>query len=85
MNSLARATAPSMPSLAAASVRAMMYRCRRALRAAATLAAMSCASASFLSLRWPHFLGSSWSSMWTAPAPASSNERTMFITLSASP
>ena len=38
-------------------------------RAAATLAAMSCASASFLSLRWPHFFGSSWSSMCTAPAP----------------
>src|ERR1019366_6263455 len=30
MNSFARATAPSTPSLAAASVRATMYRCRRA-------------------------------------------------------
>ena len=29
-----------------------------ALEAAATLAAMSCGAASFLSFKWPHFLGS---------------------------
>ena len=52
---------------------------------AATLAAMSCASASFLSLRWPHFLGSSWSSRCTAPAPASSKARVICMTFSASP
>ena len=52
---------------------------------AATLAAMSCGSASFLLFRWPHFLGRIWSSMWTAAAPASSKARTMCMTFSASP
>ena len=62
-----------------------MYRCRRARRAAATLVAMSVASASRLSFRWPHFFGNSWSSICTAAAPASSKERTIAITFSASP
>ena len=53
--------------------------------AAATLAAMSSGLASFLSFRWPHFLGSTWSSICTPAAPESSNARTMCITLSASP
>src|ERR1700755_1067085 len=46
---------------------------------------MSWASASFLLLRWPHFFGSSWASICTAPAPASSKARTMCMTFSASP
>ena len=36
---------------------------RRAFAAAAIFAAMSAGSASFLSLRWPHFFGKSWSSI----------------------
>ena len=50
---------------AAASVRAQMRMSFEALFAAATLRHISSTGTSFLSLRWPHFLGNCWSSICT--------------------
>ena len=87
MKRWARSMALSNPSIARASVRAMIRKSSfiRASTAALTLEAASAAGITALPLKCPHFFGMSWSSSWIALAPARSSERTVCRTLRALP
>jgi hypothetical protein len=54
---------------------------RRASTAARTFSTISLASMTCLPSMCPHFLGVTWSSMWTAETPAASYSFTVRMTL----
>ncbi|CAJ6558746.1 Uncharacterised protein [Burkholderia pseudomallei] len=84
---IARSIAASMPSAAAASVRAMITKVSsvRASTAALIRSTISPAGTHSLPGRWPQRFWPTWSSRCTAPTPALMNERIVRAMLNAPP
>ena len=77
----------SRPSIARASVRAMMTKLSSRLASVAALILWQAVSTSTTDLpsKWPQRFGFTWSSMWIAVTPASSNTCTVLATFIGSP